>query len=425
MRIIFAQDPPDLYGASRSLLRLTSRLVKEGHQVLVGVPQDGPLCSLLMESSIQVEICPRLTSITRRRCRGPRGLLTLLWSFLRSIPEFWRLVSRFHPDIIHTNNSLILTPGVVAKLRRIPHLWHVREIFADFPRLWSWYQRYLCFVADRVVCVSGAVASQFTCSAAKRKVQVLHNGFPAVEFSDVSSEHGKEFRQRHGLDGNLLIGSISRIKLGRKGQDVLLRAAAVLKPRFPDVRFVLVGGVFPGNEAHLEQLQRLSQELDLSDRVICTGDIHDVKAAYAALDISVQASVMPEAFSGVVIESMAMGIPIVATSCGGTTEQIEDGVTGFLVQPGDAQQMASALERLLSDPGLRLRLASRARKAFLERFEFESFYRNLRAIQCSVTDTRSIPAAQTAFTRNVLEELPLSPDSLASANKKHSVGFPH
>jgi glycosyltransferase involved in cell wall biosynthesis len=409
MRIIFAQDPPDLYGASRSLLRLTSRLVKEGHQVLVVISHDGPLCSLLRESNIQVEICPRLTSITRRRCRSLRGLLTLFSSFLRSIPEFWRVVSRFHPDIIHTNNSLILTSGVVATLRRIPHLWHVREIFADFPRLWSSYQRYLCLFSNRVVCVSRAVASQFTCSAARRKVRVLHNGFPADEFSDVSSEHGKEFRQRHGLDGNLLVGSISRIKLGRKGQDVLLRAAALLKPRFPDVRFVLVGGVFPGNEAHLEQLQRLRQELDLSDRVICTGDIQDVKAAYAALDISVQASVMPEAFSGVVIESMAMGIPIVATRCGGTTEQIEDGVTGFLVQPGDAEQMASALERLFGDPDLRSRLASRAKKDFLERFEFESFYRNLRAIQCSVTNTRNIPAPHAGFTQNVLERPPAPP----------------
>src|SRR6476646_2663246 len=354
MRILFAQDPPDLYGASRSLARLSSRLVKEGHQVLVVVPQDGPLCPVLMGSGIQVEICPRLTTITRQRSASLRGLLTLCLSFVRSIPEFWGLVSRFRPDIIHTNNSLILTSGVVAKLLGIPHLWHVREIFADFPRLWSWYQSYLCLFSDQVVCVSQAVAAQFTCPLARQKVRVLHNGFPAEEVSNVTSKHGMEFRQRHGLNGNPLVGLTGRIKVGRKGQDVLLRAAAALKQRFPDVRFLFVGGVFPGNEAHLDRLQQLIRELDIGDRVICTGDIDDVKSAYAALDISVQPSVMPEAFSGVVIESMAMGIPIVATRCGGTTEQIENEVTGILVEPGDTQQLASALERLLDDPDLRL-----------------------------------------------------------------------
>jgi glycosyltransferase involved in cell wall biosynthesis len=170
---------------------------------------------------------------------------------------------------------------------------------------------------------------------------------------------------------------------------VLLHAAASLKKRFPDVRFLFVGGVFPGNEAHLDQFERLITQLDLVGQVLWTGDVADVKSAYAALDISVQTSVMPEAFSGVVIESMAMGIPVVATRCGGTTEQIKDGITGILVDPGDAEQLASALERLLCDPDLRLRLGLQARKDFLERFEFEPFYRNLRLLQTSAAGARN------------------------------------
>jgi glycosyltransferase involved in cell wall biosynthesis len=388
MRILFAQDPPDLYGASRSLSRLALRLAKDGHDIIVAVPREGPICSVLKEGGIQVEICPRLTTITRRQYGSLQGLFSLFFSFIRSIPEFWRTVSRFHPDLIHTNNSLIVTPGIVARLRGIPHLWHVREVFADFPRLWSWYQWYLCICSDRIICVSKAVAAQFSCRISEKQLYVLHNGLPKQEFL-VSSIQGREFRQKHNLNGQMLVGLVGRIKVGRKGQDVLLHAAATLKMRFPDVRFVLVGGVFPGNEAHLDQLQALIKQLDLTDHVICTGDIGDVKPAYAALDISVQLSVMPEAFSGVVIESMAMGIPVVATRCGGTTEQITNGVTGILVEPGDAQQLASALERLLSDPELRVRLASQAHKEFLEKFEFESFYRDLRLIQCSVTSIRT------------------------------------
>ena len=137
MRILFAHDPPDLYGASRSLLRLALRLAKEGHEVLVVVPDEGSLCTQLQQPGVAVKLC-RLATVTRRQYGSLSGLCSWLVSFVLSIPEFWRTVTQFRPDIIHTNNSLILTSGVVAKLRGIPHFWHVREIFADFPRLRPW-----------------------------------------------------------------------------------------------------------------------------------------------------------------------------------------------------------------------------------------------------------------------------------------------
>src|SRR5450759_431597 len=384
MRILFIHDPPDLYGASRSLLRLASRLVLDGHEVLVVVPYDGPLRPPLEVAGVGVKTYPRLAIVTRWGHATLRGFFSLFFSFLLSIPALWRITSDFRPDIVHSNTSLILTPGVVARLRGIPHIWHIREVFAGFPQLWSCYQRYMAAFSDRIVCVSNAVAAQFSSRISREKICVLHNGFPVGEFPEVPPARVMEFRQRYNLDGNLLVGLVGRIKIGRKGQDVLLEAAATLKPRFPNVRFLFIGSPFPGNEAHLDKLRTLINELALSDEVVCTGDIGDIKAAYAALDISVQPSVMPEAFSGVVLESMVMGKPVVASRCGGTMEQIKDGVTGILVEPGNSQQLASALERLLSDSDLRLRLGSQGREEFLERFEFESFYRKLRALQSSL-----------------------------------------
>jgi glycosyltransferase involved in cell wall biosynthesis len=112
----------------------------------------------------------------------------------------------------------------------------------------------------------------------------------------------------------------------------------------------------------------------LDGRVIYTGDAADIKAAFAALDVTVLPTTLPEPFGGVVIESMAMGKPVIATRLGGSLEQIEDGVTGLLVTPDDPAALAQALARLLSDAPLRRAMGMRARERFLQHFEFEPFY---------------------------------------------------
>jgi glycosyltransferase involved in cell wall biosynthesis len=79
---------------------------------------------------------------------------------------------------------------------------------------------------------------------------------------------------------------VGRIKFQRKGQEVFVRAAHLLRERFPDARFLCIGSPFPGNESHLADLLKLIRELGLEDYVLCTGDVDDIKAAIAGLDMS-------------------------------------------------------------------------------------------------------------------------------------------
>jgi len=385
MRILFTHAPSDLYGASRSLLRLSTRLARDGNKVCVVLSDDGPLASALKASAVTVVIYPRLAVVDRRKQAAVTGLFELGINLVLSLVQLWRLTGTFKPDIIHTNTALILTSGIVAKVRGIPHIWHIREVFADFKILWKWYEPLIASFSTRIICVSRTVAGQFTLSHARRKLCVLHNGIPKDEFSDVPASRVENFRCRYGLNGNPLIGLVGRIKIGRKGQDILLKAAAGIKAKFPAARFLLIGSPFQGNEDHLKIVQNLIHELRLHDTVIYTGDVDDIKAAYAALDISVQASVLPEAFSGVVVESMAMGKPVVASNCGSAREQIDDGKTGILVDPGDPSQLEAALTKLLNDENLRRELGRNARKRFMETFEFETFYQQMCTLYSSVS----------------------------------------
>ena len=229
-----------------------------------------------------------------------------------------------------------------------------------------------------MVAVSTPIAEQFP--QVGDKVVVIHNGFPRGEFEGVTQERIQVFKKKHGLKDELLVGLVGRIKYLRKGQEYVVEAAAKLKNQYPQVRYLLIGSPFPGNEDHLERLRGLIAETGTESVVIYTGDEDDIKAAYGALDISVMASGLPEPFGGVVIESMAMELPVVGTNIGGTLEQVEDGMTGILIPPRNPEAMADALSKLLENSDLRIQMGKAGRTRFEALFEFEPFYSKIKDI---------------------------------------------
>jgi glycosyltransferase involved in cell wall biosynthesis len=277
-------------------------------------------------------------------------------------------------------------------LAGVPHIWHVRESFSEFGNLWRYFQRYMLWLSAKIICVSTPISEQFGLNSSGGKICVIHNGFPLEEFSSVRSERVKDFRSKYGLaESGCLVGVVGRIKFQRKGQEVFVRAAGLLRDKFPQARFLCIGSPFPGNESHLVNLLKLIHELELEGYVLYTGDVPDIKAAIAGLDILVLSSTQPEPFAGVVVEAMALSRPVVATAIGGSIEQVVDDQTGYLVEPGNPVSMAIAIEKLLESPDRRLRLGRNGHARFLENFEFEPFYQKILRLYQQVTENERLP----------------------------------
>lgn len=157
-----------------------------------------------------------------------------------------------------------------------------------------------------------------------------------------------------------------------KGQHVFLQAMAkVLRDR-PRAHALVVGG--PADDAdpqYPQELRALAASLGIEGRVTFTGLRSDVPAVLAACDVCVHASVKPEPFGMVVAEAMAAGRPVVASAAGGPVEQVEEGASGFLVAPGDADALADRIARLLDDPARAVAMGARGRTIVAERFSAE------------------------------------------------------
>ena len=178
------------------------------------------------------------------------------------------------------------------------------------------------------------------------RVSVLPN--PAPSLPELPEREA--LRQQLGLEGPTL--AFAGRLTGQKALDVALSAVADV----PDVSFVLLGD---GPER--ESLELRSRELHLDGRVrfLGGGRREDVLRLFRAADAAILSSEW-ENFPHTVVEALAVGTPVIATSVGGVAEVVRDGENGLLVPPGDATALAAAIRRLLGEAGLRERLAAAA-----------------------------------------------------------------
>jgi glycosyltransferase involved in cell wall biosynthesis len=398
-RILYVHNSADLYGASRSLLRLLQGSDRDRFRPTVILPEDGALREAIENLKVRVFVDPSLAIISRYSS----WIVVMLYRFPVSVRRLVKIIRKENIDLVHTNTGVILSPGLAAKFAGVPHVWHMRESFREGRRwLWAIYSRYIQIVSDKIIAVSNATAAQF---ADRAKVVVIHNGFSLDEFA-VGSSVRTEFRQRLNIGQNdFVTGCVGRIKWGRKGQEHLIEAARLLKARGFLLKFLIVGSPFPGNEIHLERLKQLARDLSLQDQIIFAGELSDPKPAYASMDIFVLPSAYPEPFGGVVMEAMSMGLPVIATNLGGSLDQIAEGVTGFLVPPADPPALAARIELLAKDPELRRRMGAAGRERISEKFslhemvkKIDNIYENLLSKESwreGISKKRSAPVATT------------------------------
>jgi L-malate glycosyltransferase len=192
----------------------------------------------------------------------------------------------------------------------------------------------------RVVCNSRAAAERLRrFGLPATKLVVIPNGI-----SEAPTVAEPAFERQ---PGRVYVALIARMNSDVKNHDVFLRAAAKVLVHRADTEFLLVGD---GPLRH--SLELLARELRIASRVKFLGDRRDVPAVLAAVDISVVPS-RTESLANVVLESMAAGKPVVASNVGGLPEVVHHAKTGLLVRAGDENELASAIELLISRPDLR------------------------------------------------------------------------
>ncbi len=370
--LLFIHGSADLYGSDLMLLQLVAGLdPKKFHSVVV-VPYDGLLVSRLRGAGAEVIISPNLPVI-RRQHMNVRGLLHLASSSLRSVYQLTSFIRRRNITLVHSNTLAVLLTGLAAKLAGRPQVWHVHEIVVH-PRLVGSLLATLSSALSTVVVTCSCTAAEHyrrTRLVGLTPVRAVLNG---IDESRVHSRAKVQIRSLVGAKSeDVVFTLIGRIN-NWKGQSVFLDAAERLARETKNVRFLIVGDSFAGQEHLTEAVDHRIESSDVLRRsVVRLSYISEVGSVYEASDVIVVPSTDPEPFSTVVLEAMAAGLPVIASRSGGLPEAIDDSRTGILVDPGDVNSLLAAMKRLSSSASQRAEMGREGRERFKRYFRVERY----------------------------------------------------
>ncbi|MBI5835867.1 MAG: glycosyltransferase [Candidatus Eisenbacteria bacterium] len=361
MKILFCNSMKGLGGGERWLLDSAAGLLRRGHQVWVSGRAGGPVLARAAQAGARTLPAPFAGDLD-----------------LATVAVLGRFQARESPDVVvaqiqraHRLCALAAPAGGgvplvlrVGQLRRVPRKW--------FNRL-AWSR--LALVLANCEAIRADLAHTGLVPAGR--LRVLYNGLPPV----APHERAAARAAIGAGPGDEVVACVARLAV-RKGHETLLAAWPAVRAARPRARLLLAGG---GSRA--AELRGLAGRLGLQDSVSFLGEVQDVASVWAAADLSVLPSEL-EGLPYAVLESMAAGVPCVATRVAGVPEMLEHEVSGLLVPPRDAGALARELVRGLADGPLRARLVSGAARTARERFGYSEMLDRFEAWMLEVADGR-------------------------------------
>lgn len=405
IRALFINDTARNGGPGRSLHSILKFLDPRMIHRTVVLPREGAVADLLLRDGVADElrfqpglienpIEPWGRPMERADFDAPVALKAArlagnVVKGTRAIGQLAAWIGRGRYDILYCNGTNAdFIGGALTGLTRVPALWHVR--YTSLPHGVRALHRKLSSSPGvrRIVCVSRAAAVLFAHCA--EKVRVIHNALDLAEFDPAKVRPA--LRTELGLStGAVVFGSHGRV-LRRKGYVEMIRAARIALDRLTpseraNVFFVVVGDTPEDFRAdHVAECRALVSRLDLQNHFWMMGFRADVRSSVADFDVAVVPSVYPDPLPRAVIESMALGKPVIAYDVGGVAEML-DSCAGRLVPLGPpagegasseaVHGLADAFVAYARDPALRERQSRAARAHVAAHFDARAHARRI------------------------------------------------
>lgn len=258
--------------------------------------------------------------------------------------KIWRFIKREAIDVVVLNQDVHFhVPGLVAaRLSGRPCICRKAGGIGEARRL----KRFLNSSVDLFVSISKATEADQRNTLGTRKLVNIYEGLDLLRFESLPARETIRESLRIGARKKV-VAAITRVAEG-KGLPEFIRMAAAVVRSYPEVVFLIVGDEGPHGGTLNRELREQVHSLDLNEHVIFAGWRDDIPAVLSCVDIFVHCpTTFIEGLARTCLEAMAMSIPAVVSENGGMTDAVVNGVTGFVVSPGDIPAMSGSVLRLL------------------------------------------------------------------------------
>lgn len=357
-KILFVVTQGEQGGAQRYVYDLAMNLDRLGYDCLVVTGSEKlELRNKLEAGGVKIQLARHLV-------RGINPLQDLL-----AIWELKKIFQAVRPDIVHLNSSkagfLGSLAGSLAGTKNIiftAHGFHFLENQNPIIQTISfWLEKFASSFRRKIICVSEfdrqAALKARLCSA--EKLIIIHNGIDLENFRLLPREQARKFfSTTYNLQlTTFLVGTVAHL-YATKGLKYLIDAAREVTKKFPNAKFIVIG---EGNQR--QNLESRIKNYGLQDKIYLLGEIQEAAKYLSAFDIFVLPSIK-EGFPYAILESLAAGVPIIATKVGGIPEIINE----ILIPPQNPSALSRAITNLLENPDLAKKLEINA-KAKIKDFQ--------------------------------------------------------
>lgn len=372
-RILYLHAGAEMYGADKVLLELIKGLDSKEFEAHVILPNDGVLVEALRQVGAQVSVLDY--PILRRKYFNPKGIADYIRSYNFYAKQI-ALYAREHSiDMVHNNTAAVLEGIYLKRKLKLPLIWHVHEIIVKPKAISDFINMLMGRYADKIVTVSQAVANHIKQSPFIKdsQVEVIYNGVDNTVYYPMDAS---SIREKFDIAQDaLVIGMIGRVN-AIKGQNDFIEAVEPLLEKNEQAVAFLAGGVFPGEEWRLEELDKRIASSSVVSQIHRIDYYDKTSELYNMFDIFVLPSIKPDSLPTVVLEAMACSKPVVGYNNGGIAEMVIDDKSGCLVKPNRPQELSNAISLLLDSSEKREKFGRVGYQRQKELFSLESYIKN-------------------------------------------------
>lgn len=263
-------------------------------------------------------------------------------SKLKYILQYTRFILKNKIDIIHCQGVNPVKFSVLVKILRprtkIFNTIHDVRVYTTMSKMEVLIDKLMC---KKIIAISDIVKKEILSRGVKEnQVEKIYN---AIDLQKFKNNENKVFDKE-----NIVLGNVARLMPEKKGQDILIKAVAKLKDKYPGIKCVLAGGPAGGDISILNGLKELAKKYDVEKNIIFEGSVSDVPSFLKKIDIFI----MPSRFEGFgisLIEAMAMKKPCIASDIDGPVEIIKENKYGILFRNGDYEDLTIKIQNMIEN----------------------------------------------------------------------------
>lgn len=357
-------------GAGKCVITYCNNYNKEKYEIVVAMPKNSLLKPEIEKAGVKVIELEGLKDKSLD---------------IKAIKIIRNIIKKEKPDIVHTHASL--SARIAARQTKDCKIVYTRH--CDFPISKVYSYKIIRYLNEKV---NGSLTDKVIATSDMAKENLIKQGINeniittilngVNEMPEIAENEKQKIREKYSVKANeIVVGYLARIE-ELKGHKYFIEAAKIISDRFQGkYKFLIMG-----SGSYEEEAKKLVKDLDLENVVIFTGFISKVYEMLNIVDVQINASYLSETTNLSLLEGMSLGIPTVATKCGGTPKMILEGQNGLLVEKADAQSLADGIINITNDNEKYQYMKKRSKEIYNERYTAKVYAENIEKVYESLVN---------------------------------------